>query len=150
MTPLSEERCRPSSRRRTNGARSGRSSVVIPATGFLQAGGWTCTPGGEHWIGVRKPELSSPADCLCDWAGGLLSLGPVSSPVPGLRSPLPCSGRPRTGDLPVLGAPYSPLFADTLFSSSREIPGSKVPKELPVGTASLGTLESQATKATQA
>lgn len=34
--------------------------------------------------------------------------------------------------------------------ASREIPGSKVTKELPVGMASLGTRESQATKATRA
>ena len=44
----------------------------------------------------------------------------------------------------------SPLPTDTLLSASRETLGSKVTKELLAGMASLGTLESQATKATQA
>lgn len=48
------------------------------------------------------------------------------------------------------GAPSSPLLTDTPPSSSREIPGSKVTRELLVGRVSQGTLGFQATKATQA
>lgn len=52
--------------------------------------------------------------------------------------------------LSTLGAPASPLLTDLLLPSSREIPGTKVTKDLLVGRDSLGTLESLVTKATPA
>lgn len=121
--------------------------------------------GGQKWAsswagGWRSPGLGSgnqssrlvPADYLCDRGRWLCLSGPRAR---GAGLPLQGSRRQRIG-VPRSGAALSarhapqPFAHGPLLSSSRAILGSKETKELPVGTVSLGILESQVTRATRA